>query len=104
LTHQYSLQQLNGSVVISCPQRDEVPGQLPLHEQPVVLALDVKRLHQVDWNGPLCQRQHLHFLASFGTSLFNDGLHQEAGALRISEIYFICMLHSFQQNGPSKSG
>ena len=81
MAYQYSLQQFSGSLVVSRPQRDEVPRQLTLHQHPVVVALDEERLDQVDGHRPLGQRQHLHLLPRVRTTLLYDGFHEEASTL-----------------------
>ena len=56
-------------------------GELGVHEQPIVVGLGVEGPEEVNGESSLCQRQLLHPLGSLGGGLFNDGLHQEAGAL-----------------------
>jgi len=60
-----------------------VSRQLSLHQLPVVVALDEQRLHQVDRHRALGQGQHLHLRGGLWAALLNDGLHQQARALKM---------------------
>ena len=84
-THKDSLQQVVRVLVIRGPQPDQVPGELPADQQLAVGAPGEEGRLEVDGQGALRQRQQLHPLPDLLGALLHDGLHQEAGALRIRQ-------------------